>query len=428
MRWLHRFTAIALGAIAGIALGIGGPATSPEPAQAAGETISGRIAVSQTNEPIEGVKVTVTTESGELVKAVESNEDGRYTVPLPAPGTYTVTIDPKTLPKNIELVDKKATSKTVQVLTSNRAAVAFRLTDGSSLGPEQNSRALQRLLDGVRFGLIIAITAIGLSLIFGTTGLTNFAHGELVAIGAFVAWGVNVSLGAPLWLGAIAAVIAGAAVGAANELAVWRPLRKRGVGLVAMLVGSIGLALLLRNVLLIIVGGRTEAYDVPTQTQIDLGPVSATPRDLTAMAICAVVLVGVAVMLKSTRIGKAMRAVADNRDLAAASGINVNRVVLVIWMMAGALAALGGVIYGWTLDLRYDMGFTLLLVMFAGVTLGGLGNAYGALVGSLIIGIIVQVSTLWLPSDVKYAAGLAVLIAVLLFRPSGLFGAKQRIG
>jgi branched-chain amino acid transport system permease protein len=133
-------------------------------------------------------------------------------------------------------------------------------------------------------------------------------------------------------------------------------------------------------------------------------------------------------MLQRTKIGKAMRAVADNRDLAASSGIDVNRVILVVWMMGAALATLGGVLLGLSDQVQWDMGFRLLLLMFAGVTLGGLGTAYGALVGSVIVGVFVQMSTLVIPSDVKYVGGLLLLIVILIFRPQGILGSRARIG
>jgi branched-subunit amino acid ABC-type transport system permease component len=136
----------------------------------------------------------------------------------------------------------------------------------------------------------------------------------------------------------------------------------------------------------------------------------------------------VAVMLQRTKIGKAMRAVADNRDLAASSGINVNRVILVVWMMGGALAALGGVLLGLSDEVQWDMGFRLLLLMFAGVTLGGLGTAYGALVGSIVVGVFVQMSTLVIPNDVKYVGGLLLLIVILIVRPQGILGSRVRVG
>ncbi len=424
MRWLHRIVAIGLTALATLFLG------AALPAYAENEAIGGTLTVSQTGAPIEGVKITVTSKAdGSEVAAVESDADGRFSARLPGPGVFTVTLDTDSIPEGISLEEGEPESREVTVVTGQRAAALFNFSDGSEVAEaEQDIVWAQRVAEGIRYGLIIAITAIGLSLIFGTTGLTNFGHGELVTVGAFAAWWVNTGLGTPLWLSTIFAVIVGVILGALNELVVWRPLRKRRSGLIAMLVVSIGLGLALRYVLLLIVKGDRQFYEVPSQTVVDLGPISITPRDLQAMGLCLVVLVGVAVMLQFTRIGKAMRAVADNRDLAASSGINVNQVILVVWMLGGGLAAFGGVMYGWTLNLRYDMGFTLLLLMFAGVTLGGLGTAYGALVGSIIIGVIVQLSTLWIPDDIKTVAGLLVLVLILLVRPSGLLGARQRIG
>jgi branched-chain amino acid transport system permease protein len=153
-----------------------------------------------------------------------------------------------------------------------------------------------------------------------------------------------------------------------------------------------------------------------------------TGADLTSVVISIVVLVLVALMLQRTKIGKAMRAVSDNRDLAASSGIDVNRVILVVWMMGGALAALGGVLLGLSDQVQWDMGFRLLLLMFAGVTLGGLGTAYGALIGSLVVGVFVQMSTLVVPNDVKYVGGLLLLIVILVIRPQGILGSRVRVG
>jgi neutral amino acid transport system permease protein len=153
-----------------------------------------------------------------------------------------------------------------------------------------------------------------------------------------------------------------------------------------------------------------------------------TNADLFTIIICVIVLVLVALMLQRTKIGKAMRAVSDNRDLAASSGIDVNRVILVVWVMGGALAALGGVLLGLSDQVQWDMGFRLLLLMFAGVTLGGLGTAYGALVGSLVVGVFVQMSTLVVPSDSKYVGGLLLLIVILVIRPQGILGSRARIG
>jgi branched-chain amino acid transport system permease protein len=185
-------------------------------------------------------------------------------------------------------------------------------------------------------------------------------------------------------------------------------------------------------VVLIYFGGRSESFaDYTNQVERNYGFISITDKDLATIVISLAVLVGVALLLQRTRIGKAMRAVSDNRDLAAASGIDVERVVLFVWILAGALAALGGVLFGLSElggTVQYEMGFSLLLLMFAGVILGGLGTAYGALVGCLIVGMLVEVSAQIIPVDLKYLGGLGVLIVILVIRPQGLLGSRARIG
>jgi branched-chain amino acid transport system permease protein len=401
-------------------------ALTPGIASAEGETLSGTLQT-RGGGPIADVDVTVTTADGQDVGTATTDENGRWEVELPGPGEYTVTLDTEGLPEGITLRGEE--SRTVTVDPNRRQGVIFALDNAAAGGGGGPVRAVQLLVDGIRFGLLIAMASIGLSLIFGTTGLTNFAHGELVTAGALVAYFVNVDGGVPLIVAAIIAMIAGAAIGAANELGLWRPLRRRGTGLIAALVVSIGLSLLLRYLYQIIYGGFSNAYvDYRGQRAVDYGLFRVTPVDLASIVICLVVLVLIAVMLQRTRIGKAMRAVADNRDLASSSGINVNQVILVVWMMGGALAALGGVLLGLTDEVQWDMGFRLLLLMFAGVTLGGLGTAYGALVGSLVVGIFVQMSTLIIPNDVKYVGGLLLLIVILIIRPQGILGARVRVG
>ena len=363
------------------------------------------------------------------VDSATTDENGRFAIDLPdGAGDYTVSIDGDALPDGVTL-GPQGDTRDVTVDNGRSQPVNFGLQDGTANSGGGNVRAIQLLVDGLRFGLIIAVCAVGLSLIFGTTGLTNFAHGELVTIGAIVAWYVNVQGGVPLIAATLIAMVVGAGVGALHELALWRPLRKRGTGLVAALVVSIGLSLLLRYLLQIIYGGFSNPYaEYQSQRAQSYGVFTLTNRALASIVIALVVLVLVALMLQKTKIGKAMRAVSDNRDLAASSGIDVNRVILIVWMMGGALAALGGVLLGLSDQVQWDMGFRLLLLMFAGVTLGGLGTAYGALVGSVIIGVFVQMSTLVIPDDVKYVGGLLLLIVILVIRPQGILGSRARIG
>jgi len=377
-----------------------------------------------------GVRVQALAAGSQQVASTLSDASGRWELTVPTPGRYTFRIDRQSLPRGVSVLQGEVVR---DVAPGTLSLVVFRFgTQRAGLQTSASATAARVLVDGIRFGLVIGITGVGLSLIFGTTGLTNFAHGELVTIGAVLAWTLNVTFGLQLIWAAALAIVAGGALGAANDLAIWRPMRRRRASLVAQLVISIGLALALRYLVLIYFGGRSQSFaDYTNQVERNYGFISITDKDLATIVISLVVLVGVALLLQRTRIGKAMRAVADNRDLAASSGINVERVVLFVWILAGALAALGGVLFGLSElggTVQYEMGFNLLLLMFAGVILGGLGTAYGALVGCLIVGVLVEVSAQIIPVDLKYLGGLAVLIVILVIRPQGLLGSRARIG
>lgn len=375
--------------------------------------------------PVEGVELGIAEVGGDQLGTATSDERGQWEFEVPGAGDYAVTVE--ALPEGVELRDPDASTVEVNV-AAGRRAVPIPLGEGGAVSGRV-ALALQQTLSGIRFGLVIAMTAVGLSLIFGTTGLINFAHGEIVVIGAVVAWFANAA-GLHLVLAAILGVIAAALAAGVLDRGVFRPLGRRGVGLFQLLVVTIGLSLILRFALLIVFGGRSQPYSqYAVQQRIQLGPFATTPRDLVIIAISLVVLVAVATGLQRSRIGKAMRAVADNRDLAESSGINVERVVSVVWITGGALAGLGGVLYGTMFRVSYDFGFQpMLLLMFAGVILGGLGTAYGAMVGSLVVGLVTELSVVYFPQELKTAWALGVLVIVLLVRPQGLLGRRERIG
>ncbi|WP_347350017.1 branched-chain amino acid ABC transporter permease [Intrasporangium sp.] len=412
--------------------------------------------------PASGVTITA-EQNGTTVGSATSDAQGQWQIPLPGPGEYTLKLDLSTLPQGVQPRDKGGeVLAAVVVRPQQQRTVIFPListsqqqqpkpgsapqpTSGSSQSGDQNEpgatgeggegvtldRVLQLVVEGLKLGAIIAITAVGLSLIFGTTRLINFAHGELVTIGAVVAFWVSTSPGSmPLIVGGVAAVIAGGLFGGGLDLGLWRPMRRRGTGLIQMFIISIGLSLFLRYLILVVFSGRREKYsEYALQPAMQLGPISITPRDLIVTLASFGILVLVAVLLQRTRMGKAARAVADNKDLAEASGIDVDRVILTIWVIGGALAALGGVFFGVTQGAVYwDMGFNLLLLMFAGVILGGLGSAYGAMVGSIIVGLVSQLSNLWFPPSLQNAWALLALIIVLLIRPQGILGRAERAG
>ncbi|CAN5679040.1 hypothetical protein BH24ACT4_BH24ACT4_15210 [soil metagenome] len=392
-------------------------------------------------DPVEGVLISVADAAGTAAGETESDAAGNGFVPLPAPGDYTVTLDASTLPAGVTLRAPDRNPLTVRVQGGRARAALFGLQVGdeaeerTAAPPRQTNttvdRVADRLVNGIVFGLILAVASIGLSLVFGTTKLVNFAHGEMVTFGAIAAWFLS-SDGdrLPFAVAGIIAMVLGMGVGAAQELGLWRPLRKRRTGQFPILVVSIGLSIAARQALLIWFGSGDRRYNqyVIQRNSWDIGPFNINARDIAIVVICMVILLGVAFMLQRTRVGKALRAVSDNPDLAASSGINVRRIILFVWILSGALAAGGGVLQGVAARIDYLMGFQLLLLMFAGVILGGLGTAYGAMVGGLIVGLTTELSTLWISPELKTVAALGVLILVLLVRPQGLLGSKERIG
>jgi len=229
------------------------------------------------------------------------------------------------------------------------------------------------------------------------------------------------------------AVAAGALFGYLQDRFFWGWLRGRSTGLIAMMIISIGVALLLRNLYLYIIGPERQLYDqYAVQRPAEFGPLSVPVKTLITDGIALVVLVAVALALVLTRLGKAVRAVADNPSLAAASGINVNRIIRLVWAIGGGLAALSGVFLALHESANYLMGFQMLLLIFAAVVVGGLGTAFGAMVGGLIVGVLIQLSAMWLANygatELKYVVALALLIAVLLIRPQGILGRRVRVG
>ena len=378
---------------------------------------------------VEGAAITVRAEDGTEVGETETAEDGTWSIELPGPGTYLVSIDPESLPDDIELRDEERSELSVNVRPGQTRPVIFALGEDPRNVGTRFDQFLQLTVEGIKFGLIIAMAAIGLSLIFGTTGLVNFAHGELVTFGALVAYFFNRTIGMHLiWATLLAMFVAGA-VGGLVDTGIWRPLRRRKTGLIAMMVVSIGLSIGIRYIYLYQFGGRTRPYSgYNLQRAVDIGPISIAPRDIWVIGLSIMVLVGVGLALQFTRIGKAMRAVSDNPDLAESSGIDVDRVILVVWIAGSALACLGGVFFALGEQVSFQFGFQLLLLMFAGVTLGGLGTAYGALLGSFVIGIFVQVSTLWVSTELKNVGAFAILILILLVRPQGILGRAERVG
>lgn len=381
--------------------------------------------------PVVGVKISVTNLAGVAVGEGVTDSVGSVTIPVPAKDDYVVTLDVASLPSGVTLIEGTKTVVNIvkDAFTTNAKRVTFFAGTSGESGASLMDRIAQRLVDGVRLGLIIAICSVGLSLIFGTTGLTNFAHGEMVTFGGLIAFWFNVLLGIPLLIAAPIVIALGGVLGLAMNGVIFAKLRKRGIGLISQLVVSVGLSIMLRNMYLYQFGGRTRPLDdFSLQVAKHFGPVSITMRDLSTTIISFIVLMGVAGYLQRSRTGKAIRAVSDNPSLASSTGIDTQKIIRIVWFAGGALAAMGGVFRGLDEQVGFEMGSGLIFLMFAGITLGGLGSAYGALVGGFLVGLLVELASLVVPAELKNAPALLILIIVLVVRPQGILGRKQRVG
>jgi len=377
-------------------------------------------------EPIEDVLISV--EGSGYEAEVVTDADGKWRIGVPEKEAYTVSLDEDTLPKGVVVAKGGATIDAEFGLTKVKS-VNFFLGEGERTTVSFFDQFVNRFVNGLNFGLLLALAAIGMSLIFGTTGLSNFAHAEMITFGALATLTLSVTLGVPIWLAILVAIALSGALGWGLDAAIWKPLRKKGVGLIPLMIVSIGLSLALRYTFQLFYGGGTSQLPGSGMADMKFGPIALSWLDIGSMAISIIVLLAVSYFLLRTRIGKATRAVSDNPSLASASGIDVDGVIRIVWIVGGSLAGLSGVLWAYFRPgVSWDMGFQILLLVFAATTLGGLGTAFGALVGSIIVGLFVELSTLWLPSDLKYVGALVVLILVLLLRPQGILGRKERIG
>jgi branched-chain amino acid transport system permease protein len=407
----------------------------PSTATAAEEEQSNRIFGTLRNSaadgaPVEGVEVTVTTADGEEYTDT-SNAEGAFEVEVPgAGGQVTIAINTDTLPEGVALRSEGQTELTRTLSPGQSAAVVFPIGPSTRQVESTWDQVPQLLYNGLVFGIFMALGALGLSMVFGTTGLTNFAHGELVTFGALVTFMFNVTFGFPFVASAALALLLGAAFGWLQDKALWGPLRRRGTGLIAMMIVSIGLQFFLRYLYQYFTGGRTRNYaEYVTPAGNSFGGLFFfTYRDLVLAGVSLVLIIGVTTALSKTRLGRATRAVADNPALSSSTGINVDRVISLVWIIGTALASLAGVFLAFSLGVTFQIGQLVLLLLFCAVILGGLGSVWGALIGALFVGVFIEMSTLVISAELKNAGAMLLLILILLVRPQGLLGRKERIG
>ena len=422
----RRGIAFALALFAGLLMTIA-------PAIAADTGLKGTVKDPTSGTGIAGV--VITAEGDGFSESATTGADGKWAIALPGEGTYTVSLDTTSLPSGLGLADPERGTTSIDAYSGQIKTILFPLGDGSAPAPDSEaaskwSQIPQLTIDGIIFGIVIALAAVGLSLVFGTTKLTNFAHGELIALGALLTFFFSSIVGLPLVIAIIIAVLTSAFIGGwVQNRVLWKQLRMRGTGLIAALVVSIGLGFFLRYFFLFVFGGQTRQFDqFAGQAGMEIGPVLITPKDLIASFV-GIILIGLTTYwLLRTKAGKATRAVADNPALASASGIEVEKVISTVWVLGAGLAAFSGVMIGLQSGVSWYMGFQVLLLVFAGTVLGGLGTAFGAIIGSLIVGVLIQLSTLIIPTELKYVGALVVLILILLIRPEGILGRRERIG
>ncbi|MHB1999991.1 MAG: branched-chain amino acid ABC transporter permease [Solirubrobacteraceae bacterium] len=289
---------------------------------------------------------------------------------------------------------------------------------------------IQLLVNGLVTGAILALGAIGVSLVYSILGVVNFAQGEYLTYGAYAAVVVNVLWGGNIVLAMVAAVVAIVALSVGLEYVFWRPMRRKRAGMFTMLISSFGLALTLRGLLYVVAGADSRTYRVNALRVFVIAGIRISETELAAIVIACVSIGVLGIFLGRSRFGKAMRAVAEQPQLAAVAGIVTHRVILLTWVFVGVLAALAGVLEGLLISsFNENMGFSLLLPIFAATILGGLGNPYGALAGGLTIGVVMQLSTwsgfaggvspVW-----EQVVAFVVLLAALLIRPYGILGRK----
>lgn len=285
----------------------------------------------------------------------------------------------------------------------------------------------QTSLNGLSYGAIYALGAVGLTLVYGILKLVNFAHGDFLTFGAYIAFVINVTWDLPFVLGILAAVALTAMLGLVFEEMLWRPMRRKGAGLLQLMLMSLGLALIIRNTIQMVAGSELKSLNVDVFESVSFLGLRIGETELMVVITGIVVLTAVGLLLRVTTIGKQMRALSDSVDLAETSGINTRRVISITWILAAGLAGLAGALIASITSVKPELGFELLLPIFAVVVLGGIGNAFGALSAGIILGLVIEWSTLVIDSRWKLAVGFVILIVVLVIRPQGIFGKARSV-
>ena len=351
---------------------------------------------------------------------VTTTQEGPVSVEVPEVGAYTITLDEATLPDGL-FPDPPEVQVTAQTGSTARGAITLgdqpagatpSAEPGESAGTETPaageegseeatsggfswSNVWQKFGLGIRLGLLLALASVGISLIYGTTGLSTFAHGEQFTLGAVFAFmGIHM-WGLSFWPAAILAVVICTATGFLQDVVLWKPLRQRGTPLTQLMIITIGLSLTLQYAIQLMIGNGSERILSTNPTSMTIAGITLSSWSWASMAVAVVAILFIGWFLTRTRIGRATRAVSDNPALAAATGIDPDKIIRIVWTMSTGFAGLSGLMYALSVGtFGWNTGMQMLLLMFAAVTLGGLGTAFGALAGSIVIGLVVEMSPL----------------------------------
>jgi neutral amino acid transport system permease protein len=285
----------------------------------------------------------------------------------------------------------------------------------------------QASLNGLTLGVVYALGAVGLTLVYGILRLVNFAHGDFLTFGAYMAYLVNVTWGMPLAAAIFFAMATTALLSLFFERTMWRPMRAKGAGFLQLLLMTIGLAFVIRSAIQWFWGSEIRTLDVDVTDSVAFLGLRIGQTELLVVVVGLVVLVAVGLIIRFSLLGKQMRALSDDIDLAETAGIDTRRVILYTWLFAGALAGLAGVLSGALTNLRPELGFELLLPIFAAVILGGIGSPFGALTAGLVLGVVIELSTLVVEPRWKVTFGFLALIVALVIRPQGIFGRARAV-
>jgi len=277
------------------------------------------------------------------------------------------------------------------------------------------------------FGLVtasvLAIAAVGFTLQFGVTDVLNLAYGAIMIFGAFLAYAVN-QAGVSIWAALLVAVAGCALVSVLLNIGVYTPFQRRGSSPITMVIVSLGITLIIEFGVQAVAGGTSVSYTMGNGPTLRAGGLNLTGVQIVIIALSILVMGGVHGLLRYTKLGKAMRATAANQSLARNCGIRTGQVITITWALTGALCGLAGVVFAIDSG-SFDATATdlFLVLILAAVFLGGPGQAYGAMLGALIIGLATEVSAAFIPADYKYVVAFVVLLVMLGVRPAGLLGA-----